>query len=95
MCILIWLFEVEFTENADPQTSQENGFSPLCVHMCLFKWVVQENDDQQIKKYVFLVCPQVCFCNVEPHIPQENGFPPACSLFRVDLKENTVPQTSQ
>ena len=90
---------MEFTENAEPQTSQENGFYRVCVHMCLFKWIVHENDDpQNLQEYgSFLVCPQVCFCKVEPDMSQENGSLKHVHmwLFRVDLKENTVPQSSR
>ena len=39
MCSFKW----EFLENADPQTSQENGFSPMSVCMCSFKGKFLEN----------------------------------------------------
>ena len=36
---------MDLSENADPQTSQGNCFSPVGVSMCLFKWETHENAD--------------------------------------------------
>ena len=33
MRIRMCSFKLEFVESADPQTPQENGFSPVCVQM--------------------------------------------------------------
>ena len=38
-CIRMCLFKEELSENADIQTLQENGFSPVCVRMWVFKCV--------------------------------------------------------
>ena len=43
----MWYFNEEFKENADPHTSQENGFSPVWVLMWHFKPDPSENDDPQ------------------------------------------------
>ena len=46
----IFLHNVEcaflIEENADLHTSQENGFPPLCVHMCSFMSALLENADR-------------------------------------------------
>ena len=44
---LRWLFKEEFTEKADRQILQENGFSPVCVRICDFKVERAENVDPQ------------------------------------------------
>ena len=59
--------------------SQENGFSPLCVHMCLFKWKMKMMTHRIYKNMVFSSVSSGVFCNAEPHMSQENGFPPAYS----------------
>ena len=51
-------------ENADPQTSQENGFSPVCVRMCTFKIELEENADPQTSQengFFSSVCLHVLF----------------------------------
>ena len=47
MCMCVYMYIFEFTEKANPHTWQENGFSPLCVLMCLFKIKFWENTDPQ------------------------------------------------
>ena len=37
------IFKVDLAENADPQTSQVNGFSPVCVRMWPCKWELLKN----------------------------------------------------
>ena len=43
----MWQFKLDLLENVDPQTSQENGFSPVCVRMWQFKVELLENVDPQ------------------------------------------------
>ena len=50
----MWRFKREFRENADPHTSQENGFSPLCVSRWAFKLELPENaDPHTLQEYGF------------------------------------------
>ena len=58
----MWRFNWGFWENFNLQTSQEYGFSPMCVCMWLFKIVPEGNADPQtlqeygltsLTKYVF------------------------------------------
>ena len=46
----MWLFNDDPYENADPKTSQENGFSPVWVHMRHFKVDFTEKADPQISQ---------------------------------------------
>lgn len=36
-------FQIEFTENAEPQNSHEYGYSLLCISICLFKCELHES----------------------------------------------------
>ena len=46
----MWLFKDNPYENDDPQTLQENGFSPVWVHMRPFKVDFSEKADPQISQ---------------------------------------------
>ena len=83
-------FNVEWCENADPHTAQENGFSPVCVRMCLFKLERFENADPHTSQENGFspVCVRVCLfkficCeNADAQISHENSFSPVCvSMF--------------
>ena len=67
--------------------------------MCLFKWVVHENDDpQNLQEYGFHKCVLRCvsaMLNQICHKKMGSLQRVHRSLFRVALKENTVPQTSR
>ncbi len=48
--------------NLRPQTSQENGFSPVCVLMCVVRWSDRLNERMQIRhwKGFWPVCILMC-----------------------------------
>ena len=78
-------FKCALRENADPHTSHEKGFSPVCVRMWLFNVPTCENADPHISQEKgfspVCECMWLCKCafreNADPHISQEKGF----SLF--------------
>ena len=43
-------FKLEFEENSDLHTSQENGFSPVCVYMWSFKQEFNEKANPHISQ---------------------------------------------
>ena len=98
MCICKCCFKLDFTENADPQTSQENGFSPVCERMWLCKTILCENVDPHNSqgKGFFPVC--VCIWvfklesseNADPQTLQENAFSSACVSISVFTSEARV-----
>ena len=79
VCACMCLIRFELCENADPQSSQGNGFSPVWVRMCFFKSEPCENADPHTSQENGFspVCVRMCFfksepCeNFDPHTSQE------------------------
>ena len=60
LCFHFWYFNKDILENTDPQTSQENNFSPVFVRLWILQDDWHENATQQSsQKNVF---SPVCFC---------------------------------
>ena len=53
-------FKQERSEKADPNTSQENGFAPVCVHIWLFKLGCCENVDPHTSQKIFFSSVFAC-----------------------------------
>ena len=88
MCLVV-AFQNEFWENADLQTSKENGFSPVSLIMNFQEMQIsltsQEHGFSQVYIHIW-------------HYTWWNGFFPVCfntSLFRYGLSENKDPLTSK
>lgn len=47
MCTLACRFFSSERANLRPQTSHENGFSPVCVRTCVVRWSLRENERPQ------------------------------------------------
>ena len=48
VCVCMYFKKLADSENTDPHTSQENGFLPVCVRMCIFRFELWENDEPLI-----------------------------------------------
>ena len=61
MISLQWAYKLGFRENIDPQTSEENNFSRVCVCMWAFKEDLYENAaPYTLQKMMSLLCVSTC-----------------------------------
>lgn len=105
MCVRMWYFRFQLSENNFPQTSHLNGFSPVCVNVWCFRLPLLENALPQvshlkgfspvwIRTWLFRF---PLLENAFPQISHTEGLSPVCVrrwCFMPPLSRNTLPHMS-